>query len=243
MPDSAQLFRRLRDAASETDRRRLRDEIVRAHLPLAHHLAGRFGHRGIASQDLDQVAALALVKAVDRFDVDRGAAFATFATPTILGELKRHFRDHAWPVHIPRGLQERALSITAALDRLTQQLQRSPTVADLAAELGCSTEDVLAGLECVGCYVPVSLDRPREDGRDFVPGGEDNPFAAVEDEVSLRPLLAALPSDDRELLRLRFVDELAQWQIAERIGVSQMQVSRLLTRCLNQLRRRLAPSV
>ncbi|MHB1612837.1 MAG: RNA polymerase sigma factor SigF [Actinomycetes bacterium] len=221
---------------------RLREEIIATHLPLAQHLARRFHDRGEPGDDLRQVATVGLIKAVDRFDPNRGVEFTTFATPTILGELKRHFRDTGWAIHVPRRLQELGMAMSAATSTLTQDLGRSPTVGELADHLGVRERDVLDAIESARAYTTASLDSTStslDDGggslADTV-GAEDPSLDIVEYRASLRPLLATLPARERQIIVLRFFRGLTQSQIAAEVGLSQMHVSRLLARSLGQLR-------
>ena len=218
-----------------------RDELVQSHLGLAEHLARRFVGRGEPLEDLTQVAYLALVKAADRFDRDRGVGFATFATPTVLGEIKRHFRDKGWAVRVPRHLQELRLALTKAIDELTHQLQRSPTVPELAAHLSVSPDEVLQGLECGRAYSTQSIDPLLDPDDDDVPlasviGVVDPGLDRVEDRHALKPLMDQLPERERRMLEMRFFQNMTQTQIADELGISQMHVSRLLTRTLTDLR-------
>jgi RNA polymerase sigma-B factor len=223
-------FARTRDPA-------LRDELVTAHLRLAIHLARRFANRGIAVDDLEQVAAIGLLKAVDRFEPGRGLEFSTFATPTILGELKRHFRDKGWTVRVPRRVQELHLRVNTLVGELTHQFRRSPTIAEIAARAGVSEEQVLEAIEAAAAYRPASLDRPTgdRDGPTEV-GFDDLSLFRIEHRVLVDHLMAELTPRDQLLLRLRFYEEMTQSQIAERLGLSQMHVSRLLARCLDDLK-------
>ncbi len=218
-----------------------RDELVQAHLGLAEHLARRFAGRGESLDDLTQVAYLALVKAADRYDDDRGFEFATFATPTVLGEIKRHFRDKGWAVRVPRQLQELRLELTKATDELTQVLHRSPSVQDLARHLSISEDEVLQGLECGRAYSAQSIDPLLDPGDDEVPlaavvGTVDAGMERVEDRHALRPLMDSLPERERRMIEMRFFRNMTQTEIAEELGISQMHVSRLLTRTLADLR-------
>lgn len=232
---------------AESPRRyELRDQLVRMHMPLVEHLARRFQNRGEPLDDLLQVATIGLIKSLDRFDTERGVEFSTYATPTILGEIKRHFRDKSWAVRVPRQLQEMRLALTAANAELGQTLGRSPTIAELAAHLKTSEADVIEGLEASNAYATVSLDAPTgESSDDDSPtladslGGDDLNLDNVEDRASLKPLLDALPPREKRILVLRYFANLTQSQIAEEIGISQMHVSRLLARTLAQLRERL----
>ncbi|HVX47689.1 MAG TPA: sigma-70 family RNA polymerase sigma factor [Mycobacteriales bacterium] len=216
-----------------------RDDLINQHLGLAYGLAARFGGRGSAPmQDLRQVAAEALVKAAHSYDPERGIPFAGYATPTILGMLKRYFRDNTWGVHVPRSMQERSLAIGRAREELSQQLQRSPTPKDLAEYMKLPLDEVISGIEAAAGYRSMPLDLPQ--GREPATGADADPMIELAENVqALRPLLADLPERDRQMLAMRFGEEMTQSQIAERIGVSQMQVSRLLNQCLGQLRHRL----
>jgi RNA polymerase sigma-B factor len=228
-------FRQSRDRA-------LRNELIERHLGIAHHLARRYRHRGVADDDLVQVATIGLLKAVDRFDPERGASFASFATPTILGELRRYFRDSTWAVRVPRQLQERVLAISGAVGPLAQRLARSPSPAEIATETGLTEEEVLEALEADGAYGTTSLEPASESGArtDTTMRLADDPEGRAEHLVERRLLaeylVGTLSERERHIVELRFVDGLTQSQIAERIGVSQMQVSRLLTRALASMR-------
>ncbi len=224
-----------------------RDELVTMHLPLAAFLARRFRDRGESLDDLTQVATIGLIKAVDRFDPQRGVEFSTFATPTIVGEIKRHFRDKGWAIRVPRRLQELRISIGRATAELGQSTGRSPTVAELAAHLGVSDEEVLEGLESAQAYATLSLDASSADGADEGGSsladtlGEDDPgLGEVETRETLHPLVATLPTREQRIIHMRFYENMTQAQIAEQIGVSQMHVSRLLAKSLAQLRTGLA---
>jgi RNA polymerase sigma-B factor len=219
-----------------------RDALVERFMPLARSLARRYDRSSEPFDDLVQVACLGLVKAVDRFDVERGHAFASFAVPTILGELKRYFRDSGWAVHVPRGPQERALKVEEAQQSLTLRTGRAPTVSEIAEYLEMSIEDVLGALQAAQAYDALSLDAPRpsRDGDSETYGEslgeEDDRFALVDADVTVAEALRQLPERERRVLQLRFVEDLTQTEIAKRVGVSQMQVSRLLRRALEQLR-------
>jgi RNA polymerase sigma-B factor len=216
----------------------VRDELVEAHLGLAEHLARRFTHRGEPYDDLVQVASLGLIKSVDRFDPDRGVEFTTYATKTILGELKRHFRDKGWAIRAPRRVQELYLHLGQAVSQLSQQLGRSPTIRELAAETSAPEGDVIEALEAGQAYRSASLDSagPDEESLASRLGEEDERFGDVEWRAMLFPHLERLHPRDREILRLRFTEGLTQSEIAARIGISQMHVSRLLSRSLGALR-------
>jgi RNA polymerase sigma-B factor len=219
-----------------------REELIRRFLPLARQLARRYERRDEPLDDLVQVASVGLVKAVQRFDPAREVAFSSFAVPTILGELKRYFRDSGWAVHVPRAMQERALEVNRAVTELSRNLGRSPTPAEVAESTGLTLEEVLEAMEAATAYDTVPLEAPRlddeGDGDGVVErlGSEDHGYALAEYSATLAPQLQALPERDRQVLYLRFVEDLTQSEIAERIGVSQMHVSRLIRRALARLR-------
>jgi RNA polymerase sigma-B factor len=219
-----------------------REELVKRFLPLARQLARRYQRTNEPLDDLMQVASVGLVKAVDRFDPERGTAFSTFAVPTILGELKRYFRDSGWAAHVPRGMQERAMKLEQVVETLHRKLGRSPSTREVAAELGQSEEEVLEALEAQGAYDAVSLEQQRSDqaqGGDTYAdtlATEEESYDLVEYEATIEPALNALAPRDRLILHLRFSEDLTQSEIAERIGVSQMHVSRLIRQALSRLR-------
>jgi len=239
---SAELFAMLHADGAGEDRRALcRDELVHLHLPLVEHFARRFLNRGEPFDDLLQVGTIGLIKAIDRFDTDRGVEFSTYATPTIVGEIKRHFRDRGWAIRVPRRLQELRLSITSATAELTQLHGRSPTVSELAEHIGVTQEEVIEGLESSNAYSTLSLDA--SDDSDDGPasmldaiGVDDEGLEHVEIRESIKPLLDRLAPREKKILLLRFFKNMTQSQIAEEIGVSQMHVSRLLNRTLAELR-------
>lgn len=226
---------------AETRSPRTRDELIEAHLGLAEYLARRFSNRGEPLDDLTQVASVGLLKAVDRFDPTRGVEFSTYATHTIVGELKRHFRDKGWAVRAPRRMQELYLRLGRIVSTLSQELGRSPTIPELAAEAQVSEEEVLEALEAGQAYRFASLDAPSPGGDEGDTmssqlGEEDAGMIDAEHRVALSPLLAQLPKREQVILHLRFFEGLTQSGIAERLGISQMHVSRLLARSLAQLR-------
>jgi RNA polymerase sigma-B factor len=228
--------------AGHPSRSRLRDQVIEAWLPLARHLSSRYANRGEPRDDLYQVAVLGLIKAVDRFDAGRGVDFAGFAIPTIIGELKRHFRDKTWSVRVPRRLQELRLAITGANSTLSNTLGRSPTVADIAAHLGISEDEVIEGLEGARAYNSTSLSTPISEGGTELGetlGGEDTGYEIAELRIALGPAMASLDEREQKIVSLRFYGNLTQQQIAEQIGISQMHVSRLLTKALAKLRNQL----
>jgi RNA polymerase sigma-B factor len=221
--------------------RRARDELVRRFLPLARKLARRYAGAREPFEDLLQVASLGLVKAVDRYDAGRGTAFSSFAVPTILGELKRYFRDLGWAVHVPRGAQEQAVKVEEAQSRLSSGSCRAPTVQELAEYLELSIEEVLDSLETSRAHHASSLDAPYDDGEGETGtvadrfGVEDRHLRLADDRLTVGAAARELPAREREVLMLRFVEDLTQTQIATEIGVSQMQVSRILRRALARL--------
>jgi RNA polymerase sigma-B factor len=217
---------------------RLRNELVESHLGLAHQLARRFVSRGESYDDLVQVASLALVKSVDRFDPDRGVEFSTFATRTVIGELKRHFRDRGWAIRAPRRIQELYLELGPAIETLSQELGRSPTVAEMAESIGASQEAVLEAIEAGQSYRTSSIDAPdRQEGTISDRLGDiESGFGGAEDRLVLAISLADLKERERLILKYRFVDGLSQSEIADRVGISQMHVSRLLVASLAKLR-------
>jgi RNA polymerase sigma-B factor len=220
-----------------------REELIRRLLPLARRLAARHGHDRDAREELFQVACVALVKGVDRYDPERGTALSSYLVPTMLGEIRRHFRDCGWAIHVPRELHDRAVAARAAADKLWQRLGRAPTAKDLAQELGVSSEDAIELLELAAVRTPLSLDAPRgapdEDfDEDFGSslGREDDRYDGVLQRSALARGLSALTPRERLIVKLRFEDELKQREIADRLGISQMHVSRLLRRTLDRLR-------
>jgi len=239
---SAELFIEMRhDDSSEAVRAGCRDSLVQLHLPLVEHCARRFRNRGEPFEDLVQVGTIGLIKSVDRFDTDRGVEFSTYATPTIIGEIKRYFRDKGWAIRVPRRLQELRMQIGAATAELNQSLGRSPTPRELAETIGCTVEEIVEGLESSNAYSTLSLDATdsSDDGSSSMLdaiGMDDAGLEHVEIRESIKPLLEQLEPREKKILLLRFFKNMTQSQIAEEIGVSQMHVSRLLNRTLEQLR-------
>lgn len=219
-----------------------RDELITMYLNLVKYLASRFRNRGEPIDDLIQVGTIGLIKAIDRFDIDREVEFTTYATPTIVGELKRYFRDKGWAIKVPRRLQELSFRVNQAVDALTQQLQRSPTIIEIAAYLHVTAEDVLAALETSEAYNFVSLESDRNvDGSDSFSileyiGEDDQLMALVDDRTTLAEALKFLVPQEQRVLYLRFFEGLTQTEIATTLGISQMQVSRLLRKTLKVLR-------
>jgi RNA polymerase sigma-B factor len=239
---SAALFVLLRDdTATPASRDDARDALVRLHLPLVEHCARRFRNRGEPFEDLVQVGTIGLIKSVDRFDTERGVEFSTYATPTIIGEIKRYFRDKGWAIRVPRRLQELRMQISSATAELTQSLGRAPTPSELAAAIGCSVDDVIEGIESSNAYSTLSLDAgdSTEDGSMSMldtMGVADVGLEHVELRESLKPLLESLPAREKNILMLRFFKNMTQSQIAAEVGVSQMHISRLLNKTLEHLR-------
>jgi RNA polymerase sigma-B factor len=225
-PTDLELFAAYRAEGDEAHRNRL----VERYSGLAVSLARRFEHRGVPLDDLVQVAQIGVLNAVERFDTDRGIAFTTFATATVLGELKRYFRDKTWAVKVPRGIKELHIRIGPALEDLRQRLGRSPTIAEIAAHLDASEEDLLEAMEAGAAYRPDSMD-----ARSIVPPREDD--EVVETRVTVRALMAQLPDRERTVVYLRYFEDLTQAEIAAQVGVSQVHVSRLLRQALERLGR------
>jgi RNA polymerase sigma-B factor len=220
----------------------LRDTLVERYLPLARQLARRYQRPDEPMDDLVQVASLGLVKAIDRFDCSREVAFSSYAVPTILGEIKRHFRDRTWSVRVPRDLQEMALRVERAVGDLTRDLHRQPSVNELAKHVGISEEQALEALEAAGAYHATSLDTPRgsdaEAGDTLADtiGGDEDGYDRAEERATIDQLMRTITPREREVLRLRFQEDLTQAEIGEIIGVSQMQVSRLIRQSVSRLR-------
>jgi len=235
--DRNELRRKLEEYAESGDKV-LRDEIVGSQVGLAEYLARRFKNRGEPIEDLIQVALLGLLKAVERFDPGRGLEFSTFATPTIVGELKRHFRDKGWAVRVPRRVQELHLRMGTVVNNLSQELGRSPTIPELATHAGLREEDVVEGIEVRRAYSPVALDTSagHEEHRGVDLGADDALLDRVEQRAVLSPLVSRLPAREQRILQLRFVDDMLQSEIAAVMGISQMHVSRLLANSLTRLR-------
>jgi RNA polymerase sigma-B factor len=219
-----------------------RETLVERLLPLARRMARRYRRSDEPLDDLVQVATLGLIKAIDRFDPARETAFSSYAVPTMLGELKRYFRDNGWAVHVPRGMQERVMQVDNAVKDLARRKGRSPSATEVGDALGLSTEQVLEAMEAASAYDAVSLESFRfgdeGDGETYAEsiGVEDERFELVEYGATIAPTLAALPARDRIVLHLRFVEDLTQAEIAERVGVSQMHVSRLIRQAIGRLR-------
>jgi RNA polymerase sigma-B factor len=223
--------------------RAARAELAERMLPLARSLARRYAGKGEPLDDLEQVASLGLLKAIDRFDVSRDVRFATFAVPTIVGELKRHFRDRGWMLRVPRDIQELCARVARCRETLTRELGRSPTVQEVGNTLGASVEQVLDALRAADAYRMVSLDEPLAEGAGALDaiGGDDEGFELAEHRVLLRTGLDRLGEREREIVRLRFYEGLTQREIASAVGVSQMHVSRLIRRSIDAMRETIEP--
>ncbi len=227
--------------AGHPGRGRLRERLILELLPIAEHIAVRFSGRGQPREDLIQVARIGLMKAVDRFDPGQGGDFLAYAVPTVMGEVRRFFRDTGWAVHVPRGMQELRTRLSRATTELAQTLGRAPTPTELAGHLDVDVDTVREGLLAANSYQTSSLDRPVNDGEGSLPlsdvvGGLDSRFEHIEDRHTVVPLLQRLPERERAIVTMRFFEGMTQSQIAERIGISQMHVSRLLTKILQDLR-------
>ena len=240
---SRSLFLRLAELPQDSEERTyVRDTLIELNLPLVRYASARFRSRNEPMEDIVQVGTIGLIKAIDRFELSRGVEFPTFAMPTIVGEIKRFFRDTSWAVRVPRRLQELRLDLAKAGDELAQRLDRAPTVRELAVRLGLSDEEVVEGMAASNAYTASSLDaQPEEDDSEGALadriGYEDHGLEGIEYVESLKPLIAELPARDRQILSLRFVGNLTQSEIGEELGISQMHVSRLLSRTLTRLRR------
>lgn len=240
--DVTTLFEELAAAAPESGRRAaLRTELINRCIPLADHIARKFSGRGEPFDDLTQVARVGLVHAVDRFDISRGSNFLSFAVPTIMGEVRRYFRDNTWAMRVPRRVKETHLRIGSAIDALSQQLGRSPTAKEIAAALEIDADEVTQAVIAGNAYQPSSIDAVSV-GRDTEAslldtlGEEESQFDRVEEYVAIRPLLAGLPERERRILTMRFFESMTQTQIAQQMGISQMHVSRILSKTLARLR-------
>ncbi|GGX75970.1 RNA polymerase sigma factor SigF [Streptomyces minutiscleroticus] len=241
-PDTAAAFERLSALSEGPERQALRDELVELWLPMAERIAARYRGRGESVEDLAQVAALGLVKAVERYDPARGCAFESYAVPTITGEIKRHFRDHMWVLHVPRRVQDLRNRVRAAGKELSQTISgRAPTVAEIAAYAQMTEDDVRTGLEALDSFAALSLDAELPGSDDGYALGDalgepDSGFDLVIDREAVKPCLLALPERERTILYLRYFRGMTQSRIAQQLGISQMHVSRLLSGCCARLR-------
>ena len=224
--------------AGTSEHEKIRAALIERHLPLVTFMARKFADRSEPLDDLIQVGTIGLIKAIDRFEISKGFEFSTFATPTIVGEIKRHFRDKTWAVRVPRRLQELGASVTKATNELTQKLDRSPTPKEIAKHLGITVDEVAEALESNSAYSTISLDITSDTStsiRDTF-GALDEALEGVEYRESLKPLLAQLEDREKRILQMRFFENLSQSQIATELGISQMHVSRILNKVLSQLR-------
>ncbi|MGA9761946.1 MAG: SigB/SigF/SigG family RNA polymerase sigma factor [Gaiellaceae bacterium] len=228
--------------------RAAREQLIERYMSLVRSLARRYASRGEQLDDLIQIGAIGLIKAIDRFDINRGVELTTYATPNIIGEIKRHFRDHGWAVRVPRGLQELSIQLMRVVEQLTGELSRSPTIAELAEATGASEEEVLEALETGRAYSPLSLSVGSSGDDDELDpleslGDDDHEYEVSEDRAVLEPGLRVLDERERMILQLRFYEGLTQSQIAQRVGISQMHVSRLIRRALEKARAEIAPEL
>lgn len=234
-PPESELFAAYR----ATDDQAIRNRLVERYSGLAVALARRFDQRGVPLDDLVQVAHIGVLNAVTRFDPDRGVNFTTFATPTVLGEIKRHFRDKTWTVRVPRGVKDLHVRVAPAVSELHQLLRRSPTITEIADHVNSSEDDVLEAMEAGAAYRPGSIDTPSQDGDGPCLGDRigipDKELAVTDDRVTVRALMAQLPERERTIVFMRYFEDLTQAEIAERVGVSQVHVSRLLRQSLDRL--------
>jgi RNA polymerase sigma-B factor len=221
-----------------------REVLVQRHLPLVRSLARRYAGRGEALDDIEQVGAIGLIKAIDRYDLEREVALTTYATPNVVGEIKRHFRDKGWAIRVPRALQELNGKMGPTIERLTARLGRSPSIAEIAKEFQTTPEQVLEAMEAGSAYAPQSLSAGPDGDSELDPmetiGSEDLEFDRTDERTSLEPALALLPDREQLILKLRFEEGLTQTQIADKIGISQMHVSRLIRRSLERMRAQLS---
>ena len=238
-----ELFRLYKEKGDEE----ARDQLIVSHLNLVRFLASKFKNRGEPLDDLVQVGTIGLIKAIDRFDPERGLEFTTYATPTILGEIKRHFRDKGWSIRVPRRLQELSAKVNQATDELTVELQRSPSVEEIAAKLGVGAEEILEAMESSGAYTSVSLEAGGSSEDDEAPalidrlGSVDEDLDASDDRMVIDDAIGDFSPREQEIVRMRFIDGLTQVEIAKRLGVSQVQVSRLLRRTLRKIQDKIDP--
>lgn len=238
-----ELFRRFKEEGDMD----AREKLVMSHLNLVRFIANKFKNRGEPIDDLIQVGYLGLLKAIDRFDPSRGLEFTTFATPTIMGEIKRHFRDKGWSVRVPRRLQELSAKVNQATDTLTSQLQRSPTIAEIADYLDATVDEVLEAMESSSAYSSVSLEAPSGSDDDDTPSvidryaTEDSDLAFTDDRIIIEEALASFSPRERDVIEMRFLKGMTQIEIAEKLGISQVQVSRLLRRTLKKIQDKIDP--
>jgi len=237
------LFHGLAEATTESRRARIRDDLITAYLPVAEHIARKFRNRGQSEDDLEQVARMGLIKAIDRFDPNRSTDFMSFAVPTITGEVRRYFRDTAWAIRVPHRLKESHAAISSCVEQLAQRLGRAPRPSEIASELHVAVDEVYAGLQVGFAYHTDSLDNTTDDDNRGLAGRfgrMDRQFDLVKNCEVLSPALARLPDREAAIVRMRFFDDMTQTQIAWRLGISQMHVSRLLVFSLKMLRESIA---
>jgi RNA polymerase sigma-B factor len=238
--DDRELLRRYHDSGDAS----AREALVQRHLPLVRSLARRYAGRGESLEDIEQVGAIGLIKAIDRYELSREVALTTYATPNVVGEIKRHFRDKGWAIRVPRALQELNGKMGPTIERLTARLGRSPSIAEIAKEFQTTPEQVLEAMEAGSAYAPQSLSAGPEGDSELDPmetiGSEDLEFERTDERTSLEPALAQLPDREQLILKLRFEEGLTQTQIADKIGISQMHVSRLIRRSLERMRAQLS---
>ena len=238
--DDRELLRRYHEGGDAS----AREALVQRHLPLVRSLARRYAGRGESLEDIEQVGSIGLIKAIDRYELTREVALTTYATPNIVGEIKRHFRDKGWAIRVPRALQELNGKMGPTIERLTARLGRSPSIAEIAKEFQTSPEQVLEAMEAGSAYAPQSLSAGPDGDSELDPmetiGSEDVEFARTDERTSLEPALELLPEREQLILKLRFEEGLTQTQIAEKIGISQMHVSRLIRRSLERMRAQLS---
>lgn len=238
-----ELFRRYKEEGDEE----AREQLIVSHVNLVRYIAAKFKNRGEPLDDLIQVGTIGLIKAIDRFDPSRGLEFTTYATPTIMGEIKRHFRDKGWSIRVPRRLQELSAKVNQATDELTVELQRSPSVEEIAAKLGVGAEEILEAMESSGAYTSVSLEAGGSSEDDEAPalidrlGSVDEDLDASDDRMVIDDAISDFSPREQEIVRMRFIDGLTQVEIAKRLGVSQVQVSRLLRRTLRKIQDKIDP--
>ena len=238
-----ELFRRYKEEGDEE----ARQQLIVSHLNLVRYIAAKFKNRGEPLDDLIQVGTIGLIKAIDRFDPDRGLEFTTYATPTIMGEVKRHFRDKGWTIRVPRRLQELSAKVTQATDELTVKLQRSPSVDEIAAYLGSTPDEVLEAMESSGAYSSVPLEGSGSGDEDEAPAvidryaSVDGDLAASDDRMVLEDAIAEFPEADQQAIRMRYLQGMTQVEIAKKLGISQVQVSRMLRRALKRIQEKIDP--
>jgi RNA polymerase sigma-B factor len=238
--DDRELLRRYHEGGDSS----AREALVQRHLPLVRSLARRYAGRGESLEDIEQVGAIGLIKAIDRYELSREVALTTYATPNVVGEIKRHFRDKGWAIRVPRALQELNGKMGPTIERLTARLGRSPSIAEIATEFQTTPEQVLEAMEAGSAYAPQSLSAGPDGDSELDPmetiGSEDLEFERTDERTSLEPALELLPEREQLILKLRFEEGLTQTQIAEKIGISQMHVSRLIRRSLERMRAQLS---